>query len=103
MKIKRITIMMMMIVITTEGFRPLNLVTCSKLYLRKMLFSSSGKDFNVKIITKIRAKYFNIPIFRWNHWNFISDVKNQARALEFVLNVIRISLVLIWYNSPLIT
>ena len=54
MTIKRITIMMMMIVITTEGFRPLNLVSCSKLYLPKMLFSSSGKEFNVKIIPKIR-------------------------------------------------
>ena len=102
MVIKRITIMMMMMIeITTEGFTPLNLVTRSKIYLPKMSFSSSGKDF--KIIPKLRAKYFNIPIFRWNHWNFISDVNNQARSLEFVLNVIRISLVLIWYNSPLIT
>ena len=92
-----------MIVVMTKGFAPLKLVTCSKVYLPKILFSFSGKEFNSKIILKLKAKYFNILKFRWNHSNFISDVNNHARSLDFVLNVNNIYLVLIWYDIRLIT
>ena len=59
MTITRITMMMMMmIVIMTKGFATLKLMTCSKVYLPKILFSYTGKDFNVKINSKTESKIF---------------------------------------------